>query len=667
MAADAFTNALKRAMEKQLTVMDLLRAVGDLIGAGENHLAIALYREWLAYNQDNPLLYAVYFNYGVLLTGAGELDAAEAAMRDAIRVNPDFYPPYINLGHVYERKGIAGAGVNQWYALINRLSQVTGENVEFKTAALKQVARVLERYQMDPRAEEALSMSLALNPHQHDALQHFVSLRQRQVRWPVIKPWANVSRTHLLNGISALSLAAQTDDPYFQLGNAYRYCKQQIGQAKATLAGRHAALKGETGPLRVGYLSSDLREHAIGFLTAEMYALHDRAKVEVFAYYCGPALTDSTMDRIKAGVDHWVDLNSMSDEAAAQRIVDDRIQILVDINGYTNSARTKLLALRPAPILVNWLGFPGTMGSPYHHYIVADDYIIPKGSERYYSEKVVRLPCYQPNDRRRVVSAHKPVRSEANLPEDAMVYCCFNGIHKITPFTWRRWMTILKQVPSSVLWLLDGMAPTNDRLRALAAERIIFAKKKLNPDHLARYPLADLFLDTSPYGAHTTSSDALWMGVPVLTLPGRCFASRVCGSLVTAAGLPELVCATPDEFVARAVELGTDRSQLAALRAKLAANRDTCVLFDTPLLVSSFEKLYRQMWRDFCAGALPRPNLANLEIYNEIGVELDQDDVEMLTVPNYEELYREKLLYKSDFHHLCEDGRLWPPAGGTGT
>jgi len=666
MLAEEFAGALKRAMEKQLPVMDLLRTVGNLQAAGETTLVIALYRDWIAYNQDNKVLHAIYFNYGVILTGANRLAEARQAMLDAIRVNPDFFPAYINLGHVCERMGAVGEGVNQWYALVNRLGGVTGENVDFKTAALKQIARVLERYQVDPKAEEALNISLALNPNQPDALQHFVSLRQRQVRWPVIKPWANVTRSHLVNGISALSLNAYTDDPFLQLGNAYRYCKQQIGQGNVSLAAGHAALKDETGPLRIGYLSSDLREHAIGFLTAEIYGLHDRKKVEVFAYYCGPDLTDSTMDRIKASVDHWTDVSSMGDEGAARRIAEDKIQILVDVNGYTNSARTKLFAMRPAPVLVNWLGFPGTMGSPYHHYIVADDYVIPRGSERYYSEKVLRLPCYQPNDRKRVIAKQTATRADADLPEDAMVYCCFNGIHKITPFTWRRWMQILAAVPNSVLWLLDGMPPTNKRLRELAvehgiaAERIIFAKKKHNPDHLARYPLADLFLDTTPYGAHTTSSDALWMGVPVLTFPGRSFASRVCGSLVTAAGLPELVCATPDEFVARAIALGKDKAQLAAVRAKLVANRDTSVLFDTPLLVSKFEDLYGEMWRDFLNGTLPRPNLANLEIYNDIGVELDKDDVEMLAVPNYEELYEEQLLHKSGFYHLSEDGRLWP-------
>ena len=665
MVADEFTRALKRAMEKQLPVMELLNAVGTLMAAGETSLTLALYRDWIAYNQDHKLLHAIYFNYGVILTGANQLPEAKQAMMDAIRVNPDFFPAYINLGHVCERMGAAGEGVNHWYALVNRLGPVTGENVDFKTAALKQVARILERYQVDPKAEEALNLSLALNPNQSDALQHFVSLRQRQVRWPVIKPWASVTRTQLLNGISALSLGAHTDDPLLQLGNSYRYAKDQVGQPKISFKDRHAALKAETGPLRIGYLSSDLREHAIGFLTAEMYGLHDRKKVEVFAYYCGPELTDSTMDRIKAGVDHWIDLSSMNDEVAARRIADDKIQILVDINGYTNSARSKVLAMRPAPIIVNWLGFPGTMGTPYHNYIVADEYIIPPGSERYYTEKVLRLPCYQPNDRKRLITKEAPVRADAKLPEDALVFCCFNGIHKITPFTWRRWMQILKAVPNSVLWLLDGMAPTNKRLKELAvehgvdAERIIFARKKHNPDHLARYPLADLFLDTTPYGAHTTSSDALWMGVPVLTFPGRSFASRVCGSLVTSAGLPELVCATPDEFVARAIELGNDKAKLAAVRAKLAKLRDTCVLFDTPLLVSKFEALYQEMWRDFVTDKLPCPNLANLEIYNDIGVELDQDDVEMLVVADYEERYRQKLAQKSEFYHLCEDGRLW--------
>ena len=226
-------------------------------------------------------------------------------------------------------------------------------------------------------------------------------------------------------------------------------------------------------------------------------------------------------------------------------------------------------------------------------------------------------------------------------------------------------MTILQQVPGSVLWLLDSIETTNTRLKELAAqqgvapERIIIAGKRRNPDHLARYPLADLFLDTAPYGAHTTSSDAMWMGVPVLTLVGRSFAARVCGSLVKAAGMEELICNTPDEFVSRAVELGRDKEKRDAYRRKLQANRDSCVLFNTPLLVKKLEGLYEDMWKDFTKGKLPRPDLSNLDVYNDIGTELDRDDTELMLVPDYDELYREKLADRDSYAYLREDSRLW--------
>ncbi|MBY0508963.1 MAG: glycosyl transferase, partial [Rhodospirillaceae bacterium] len=220
--------------------------------------------------------------------------------------------------------------------------------------------------------------------------------------------------------------------------------------------------------------------------------------------------------------------------------------------------------------------------------------------------------------------------------------------------------------PNSVLWLLDSIETTNARLKELAAqhgvapERIIFAGKRRNPDHLVRYPLADLFLDTAPYGAHTTSSDALWMGVPVVTLAGRGFASRVCGSLVHAAGMAEMICYKPEDFVALAVDLGNNKEKLLAAKQKLQANRDTCVLFDTPLLVSSLEKLYAEMWNDFKNGRLHRPDLSNLDVYLDIGIALDKDDVELMLVPDYNGLYREKLAEQHAYSYLRGDDRLWP-------
>jgi predicted O-linked N-acetylglucosamine transferase (SPINDLY family) len=245
-----------------------------------------------------------------------------------------------------------------------------------------------------------------------------------------------------------------------------------------------------------------------------------------------------------------------------------------------------------------------------------------------------------------------------------MVYCCFNGAHKINRFTFDRWLMILARVPGSVLWLLGSTEEANQRLRdyaverGIARERIIFAQKVINPAHLARYVLADLFLDTTPYGAHTTASDALWMGVPVLTLSGRSFASRVCGSLVRAAGMPEMVCASAEEFVERAVAMGNERSLLEPLRKRLRASRDSCVLFDMPGLVHKLEDLYRQMWVEFEKGELPRPDLDNLDVYLDVGNQVNRDAIEVQTIPDYLDWWRKKLALRHRYRPVAHDRRL---------
>ncbi|MBL8629018.1 MAG: tetratricopeptide repeat protein [Rhodospirillaceae bacterium] len=670
MSSELLSMALNRAKERTLSAGELLHFAGQLAATSKAETLSLLYRTWIENNPADPLLPAIHFNHAVILSGSGDLAGARTALEEAIKVNPDFIPPYINLGNVLERLGNAGEAVQTWYQAANRLGLVTGDTANYKTTALKQIGRVLERFQVDEKAEEVLKLSLEINPHQADVVQHYVSLRQRQCKWPVIVPSGVITKEHLLKGISALSLAAYTDDPLLQMANAAIYTKQSIGRPARLYNQHHAELLKTASPKRrrIGYVSSDLREHAVGFLTAEVYELHNRENAEVFLYYCGHHSPDYMQQRIKAAADHWIDLGPMTDEQAAERIVADQIEILVDVNGYTNAGRTKLFAMRPAPIIVNWLGFPGTLGNPSHHYIVADDFIIPKDNEIYYTEKVLRLPCYQPNDRKRPISDRPQKRSDAGLPDDATVFCCFNGVHKITPFTWRRWMTILHNVPGSVLWLLDSIESVSNRLRdmaeqhGIARDRIIFAPKAKNPDHLARYVLADLFLDTSPYGAHTTSSDALWMGVPVLTLAGRSFASRVCGSLVKSADLEELIVYTPEDYVRLAIELGLNKQKLQTYRERLSAARQSCVLFDMPLLVSSLERLYAEMWEDFKAGRLPRPDLSNIDIYNDIGVDLDKNDVELLAASNYNDLYLQKLAERDRFEMLRPDARLWTDA-----
>jgi predicted O-linked N-acetylglucosamine transferase (SPINDLY family) len=648
MASDVLTTALIQSMARNFSVHDLIATTESLKQGGQPQAVETLYATWVQHNADNPLIYAVLFNYSVVLTDIGKLEVARQCLERAIELNPDFIPAYINLGRVYERMGSTGLAVLKWSAALARMAGCDGQTAAYKVTTLNQSARTLETANQDVEAEALLRQSLELDGHQSEVIQHIIALRQRQCEWPILAPSERVDRAQLMRRISPLSIAALTDDPLLHLALAAHYNERDVG-TPAEVRLDFPAVTASPARLRIGYLSSDLREHAVGFLMTEVLGLHDRNQVEVFAYYCGPPSKDALHEHFKSTVDHFVLISDLDDAAAARRIEADGIHILVDLNGYTREARLKLVAMRPAPIIVNWLGFPGTMGSPYHHYIIADDWIVPESHEPYYSEKVLRLPCYQPSARERVVADLTTSRADAGLPEHGVVYCCFNGVHKINRFTFDRWLMILAQVEGSVLWLLSSGDATNERLRSYAAargikkERLVFAEKLANAHHLARYTLADLFLDTTPYGAHTTASDALWRGVPVLTLSGRSFASRVCGSLVRAAGTPEMVCESAGEFVERAVALGKDPAALAALRAKLSEARATAVLFDMPQLVRRLESLYREIWTEYEQGRRPEPDLMGLDACLDIGCQVDHEAIEVQTLPDYAGWWRQAL------------------------
>lgn len=668
-----FAATVRRILARDMPAVALIGQAEALGAAGEPALAQQAYKLWLEVNSKDPVRTAILFNLGVMQAAAGEPAAARDSYREALAINPDFHPASINLGSVLERLGAPAEAANAWLTASNRLAAVTGAALAHRATLLKQVARLFETARDAASAEGLLETALELDPRQRDVAQHLIATRQGQCKWPVIAPTAGATSRQMLQAISPLSLAAYTDDPLFQLGNAHRYHAHDVAKGDAiAVAGQWPVPAHPLGRrLRVGYVSSDLREHAVGYLTTEIFELHDRARVEVFAYYCGPASSDPTTRRIKAAVEHWRDITGVPDRTAARRIIEDGIDILVDVNGYTKDARAALFALRAAPIQVNWLGYPGTLGSPHHHYIIADERIVPPESEHHFTEAVRRLPCYQPTDRQRRVAEPRPDRSTAGLPAEGFVFCCFNGMQKITPHVFARWMRILHGVPGAVLWLLSSDAATQQRLRDAAAaqgiapERLVFAPKLANAQHLARYPLADLFLDTAPYGAHTTASDALWMGVPVLTMWGRAFASRVCASLVHAAGLPELVCDTADAHVAAAIALAHDPARLAGLRARLAAGRETCVLFDTPGLVRGLEDLYAGMWDDFAAGRLPVPAPPGLDAYAEIGATLDHETVEMQGLADYPQLYARALATRDAISRPPADFRPRHGSGAT--
>lgn len=669
MHQNLFVSALQKVTAGQLSFTDLIAAAQQLTAAGQTDAARQLYQVWIAMNGEHPLVFIAHFNCSTLLQQHGDEAGAEIALRSALAANPDFTPAHINLGSALERRGAVKDAVEQWRSGLERMTALTGDAIEYKTTLLKQLSRVLTDSSQHEAAETALLQCLDLRPEARDVQEQFAAVRLVQCKWPIAAGTPpRVSQRDFIAHFHPLSVCAYADDPLMQLGAAHAYVEAMTPPTTipTTMDRRNAAVAPGGRRLRIGYVSSDLRAHAVGYLMANLFEAHDPKAIEVFVYYTGIPSDDAITQRVKAAAEHWTDIRSISDDQAAQCIAADEIDILIDVNGHTRDARLGVFARRPAPIQVNWLGYPGTMGSPYHQFIIADEWIIPKDAEIYYSEQVLRLPCYQPNDRSRLVAPNTPTRVEAGLPEDAFVFCCFNAAHKITRFSFERWMEILSRTPNSVLWLLDYNAETNARLRAEAqargidASRLIFAPKIANAHHLARYPLADLFLDTVPYGAHTTASDALWMGVPLITFSGRCFASRVCGSLLRAAGLPELVCDNANAFAERAIALATaDRASLLAYRQRLIANRDTCTLFDIEGLARSLEQLYREMASLYERGAIARPNLDNLASYFEIGVGLDHDTIEIGTTANYHGIYHEKLETLDLQSPMRADGRLW--------
>ena len=353
--------------------------------------------------------------------------------------------------------------------------------------------------------------------------------------------------------------------------------------------------------IRVGYFSADLKNHPVAFLMAELFEIHDRGKFEIFAFSLVRAC-DSMSMRLKKAFDHFIDVDGMSDVAVAKLARDYSIDIAVDLSGFTKDARTGIFSYCAAPIQVNYLGYPGTMGTNYIDYIIADKTLIPLESQSYYSEKAVYLPnSYQVNDRNRLISDRKFTRQELGLPEEGFVFCCFNNNFKILPSTFDSWMRILKAVEGSVLWLLQDNPQAVENLKKEAHKkgidmrRLVFADRAPLSEHLARHRSADLFIDTLPYNAHTTASDALWTGLPVLTLQGHSFTSRVASSLLNAIELPELITYTQEAYEALAIELAKNREKLASIKQKLENNRLTTPLFDTPLFTRNLEAAYIEM------------------------------------------------------------------------
>lgn len=519
--------------------------------------AIELYRRLLQRMPDHA---GAHNNMGTALLTQGYADKALTALEQALTCQPDFPEASCNLGNAWRELG----------------------NLPEAIAAYRNVLRLQPGY-ADAFSQLIYHRALACEWTDRDAEQ------ERLIE--MMRAGARVPPFYLL------STPASASDQLI--------CARQwigpITPPRQAVFGH--AVSVERARIRVGYLSGDFHQHATARLMAELFERHDRDRFEVFAYSYGPDDGSPMRARLQTAFDRFVDIHARSHREAAELIHGDKIDILIDLKGYTHQARPAISAYRPAPVQVSYLGYPATMGADFIDYIMVDPWVVPASQQAFFSEKLVHLPgCYQVNDRKREV-ARVASRQSCGLPAKGLVFCSFNNSYKISPAMFDIWMRLLRSIPGSVLWLLRANELVKGNLgleaekRGVESSRLVFAPIVPPAEHLGRHQHADLFLDTLPCNAHTTASDALWAGLPILTCRGDTFAGRVAASLLMAAGMPELVTGSLQEYEQAALALARAPQRLIALRQKLQENRDISPLFDLPKLTRHIEAAYQRMWQ----------------------------------------------------------------------
>jgi protein O-GlcNAc transferase len=557
---------------------------------GKASEATAALKRALTLSPDNPLALT---NLGLTLADQGRRQEAIIALRRATALDPGLAEAHHALGSALFDSGEVGAAVESLQRAVTLKPALTDASLLLAMTLL-----VSKRY------ADALAVAqrvLQQSPKDADALSVVLNCSSRMCDWSTVERTLEKIRDIDLGTsyIQPFLLLAISDDPRELLRAAARRATNAVGSRVAlphAMARKHEKI-------RVAYISRDFYAHATSFLMAELLELHDRSAFEVLGVSFGPDDQSPARARVHAAFDECLEAANKSDLEIATWLREHEVDIAVDLKGYTAFSRTGIFACRPAPLQVSYLGYPGTMGASFIDYLIADPFVVPEAEREHYTETIAYLPdTYQANDRQRRVSEHVPTRTEVGLPEESFVFCCFNVSWKITASVFNVWMRLLASVPGSVLWLLEDNQWAMENLRREATglgidpQRLIFCGRVNNDTHLARHRLADLFLDTFPCNAHTTASDALWMGLPVVTCAGRTFASRVAGSLLRASQLPELITASLDEYETLALQLAHNPERLGSLRARLTHHRDSLPLFDTPALCGHLEAAYRKMW-----------------------------------------------------------------------
>ena len=628
-AVNSFSRALEinssvaETWNNRGTAFNDLNRYEDAIGDFEKAIAL------------NPYYAEAFSNKGKSLNLLKRPDQAMGAFEKALSLKPGLAEAWIGLGNIlfertkYEdalaaynralslKSGVAEGRLGRGYVFLQR-KRFQEALMEFDAAlAIKPdlaqawYARgsALDRLKRHGEAAEAFGRVIAIDRGHPFAKGTLLHQRMLCCAWDGLDALITEIETDIACGRlatepfgwQAVAATPQSLRRCAELFNAERYPAQSKGPFP------HSRAEGDK--LRIGYVSGELRDQATSHLIVGLLEQHDGSRFEIFAFDNGLNDASAVRRRIEAAVPTITDISRLDDHSAAAVIRDQGIDILINLNGYFGEERTGVFAERAAPVQVNYLGFPGTLGASYMDYIIADVCVIPPGHKEFYTEEVVYLPeCYQANDNKKQIAERIFSRGECDLPAEGFVFCCFNNNYKITPATFDCWMRVLRRVEGGILWLIEDNPSAAANLRSEAAargvnpERLIFAKRMALPDHLARHRLADLFLDTLPYNAHTTASDALWAGLPLLTRIGETFPGRVAASLLQAAGLPELITSTQQAYEDFAVELASNPQKLLSLKRKLVENRLKAPLFNTQLSTRRIEAAYQMIYERYRTG-----------------------------------------------------------------
>ena len=600
---------LKRAFQQSKLLVTtfpnsatLLNIQGALLkDLGQLDLSIKVYRKALFIKSD----YAeAYNNMGITLQEQKKLVEAEKAFNKAIAIKPDYALAYFNMGNALKSQGKLEEAIEAF----KRALAIKPDYAK----ALYNIGNSLKDQGKPKEAIASYKKTLSLKPDYARARAQKLHLQAQMCEWLAIKEDLTSLKTLGVAGKSVppFAILSLEDMPERHRLRSERYAREKFSQKPLPSP---AIPSKRPDKLRIGYFSADYGEHPVAYLIAKVLEQHNRDEFEVFGYSLHGNQQDELGPRLINSFDRFVDVQNMSDKDVAHKVRQDGIDIAIDLNGYTQYSRTEIFAYRAAPIQINYLGFPGTTGTDFIDYIVADRYIIPPENQKYFSEKVLYLPnTYMPTDNGRELSERHITRKDMGLPEDAFVFCCFNNNYKITSSEFDIWMRLLNKVEGSVLWLRQSNQWSELNIKKEAKKRkvdparVLFAGRVPMAEHLARQKLADLFIDTFSFNAHTTAAEALWAGLPVVTKTGQGFAARVAGSLLKAVGLPELITKNEHDYEMLILELVTNIRKLSEIRKKLAANRLEQPLFDTEQYTKHIEDGYKQAYENYFEGNSPK-------------------------------------------------------------